>query len=646
MHKPSAVTQLGADGPLATVIPGYQVRPAQLALAEKVEAALANNEVLVAEAGTGIGKTFAYLLPAIQSLKKVIIATGTKNLQDQLYKKDLPVIAKNIVTGVKVALLKGRANYLCWYRLKNNCIDAQFIDQTMVAQYQTIQTWAEQTRQGDISELSSIPEDAAIWPLVTSTSDNCLGTDCEHYNDCFLVQARREAQAADIVIINHHLFFADFALAQTQFSELLPSFDAVIFDEAHQLPEVASEFFGERITSRQLQELCRDTLAEIHGLANDMPDTVELIASLQMRLLDCRYAMGSDSGRGAWHDICRNEQVQKSVQIVLAQMRQLTEQLSFYTGRSHGMERCHARAEELSTRLQRLTQESPQEQIHWYEVFKKSFSIHHTPMTIAKPFKEYLAAQAKAFIFTSATLAVANDFSHYLNAMGLDDAYCEHFQSPFDYKTQAYLYLPRYLPSPKQDNFIATLVHRALPIIEAANGGVFFLFTSYRSLHLAQELLAEKTELSLYVQGSKPKQQLLADYREDGQGILLATHSFWEGVDVRGDALRVVIIDKLPFATPDDPILQARLHNLRRLGRDPFNEYQLPQAVIALRQGVGRLIRDTKDTGIVMLGDPRIATKAYGANVLASLPRMPITRDEQVVMKFLKESYEPKTTSA
>lgn len=635
LTKQSTDYLLGPDGPLAKAIDGYQVRQAQLDLANDITDTLANNKLLIAEAGTGIGKSFAYLVPALLANKKILISTGTKNLQDQLYVKDIPLLSSIIVTGAIVTILKGRSNYLCWYRLQNNAIDARFDEPQAVADYQQVQTWSDRTRHGDISEITGVAEDSVVWPMVTSTADNCLGSECDFYQDCFLVKARREAQTADVVIINHHLFFADFALSQEQFSELLPSVDAVIFDEAHQLPAIASEFFGTRISARQIQELCRDTVAEAKSLANDMPDVVNLIAQIQMRLLDMRYAMSRDPKRGTWHSICENKDVCQAVDILQSHLTDLNTQLELYAGRSAGLERCFARSVTIAERFNEVTTQTPKQQIHWYETFNKSFSIHHTPMSIANQFRSYVEQQGKAFVFTSATLTVANQFNHFQQAMGLEQAPTAQYQSPFNYREQAVLYLPRYLPAPNAENYVRTLMARALPLIKAAGGSTFLLFTSYRNMHAAAELMKD-CDFPVLVQGTMAKSQLLQAFKQAGNAVLFATHSFWEGVDVRGDALRCVVIDKLPFAAPDDPILQARIHNLKRQGQDPFQQHQLPKAIIELRQGVGRLIRDQQDKGVIMLADPRIATKAYGAAILASLPKMSLTRDQQRATEFLE----------
>lgn len=632
----SASTLLNDTGPLAETIPGYQVRAAQIRLAELVENALDQQSVLIAEAGTGTGKTFAYLLPALLSGKKVLVSTGTKNLQDQLFLRDMPVLRQAMTIKAKTALLKGRANYLCLYRLQANAIDARFISKEMVAHYQFIQEWAKQTQFGDIAELTAIPEDAEVWPTVTSTADNCLNTDCPHYNDCFLVKARRQAQEADVVVINHHLFFADLALREEGFAELLPAFEAVIFDEAHQIPDIAGQFFGRQISSRQLMDFINDTVAEAHALGKDMPDLTDATTRLQYCVNDLRFEMGTQIQRAAWQTIATQKPVQKAIESVSIYLKQLCEVLETFAGRSKGLEACHERAQLLAEKFALLTSDTPNQQIHWFETFKKSFSIHHTPMSIAQTLQETIYKIPRTWIFTSATLAVEKSFSHFQQEMGLTEATTEQLASPFDYEKQTLMYLPRGLPDNKSKAFVDDIIQKAIPVIKACGGRTFFLFTSHAALQYAASILAEELDFPLFVQGERAKGQLINDFVIHGNAVLLGTNSFWEGVDVRGKALSCVIIDKLPFASPGDPILKARIDALRQQGKEPFNDYQLPSAIIQLRQGIGRLIRDVDDKGIIMICDPRLSGRAYGENFIKSFPKMPITRDAKRVLEFIE----------
>lgn len=626
---------LSNEGPLAKAIPGFNPRESQIELAAAVEDTLDANKVLIAEAGTGTGKTFAYLIPALMSGEKVVISTGTKNLQDQLFLRDLPVIRQHLPLKVRIALLKGRGNYLCQHRLMSNEIDRQFVSKEMVAEYQHIQTWADRTRFGDIAELDNIPDDSPVLPLVTSNADNCIGAECNYYDECFLVKARRRAQEADVIVINHHLFFSDCAIKDKGFGELLPEYNAIIFDEAHLLAEIAGQYFGTHCSSRQFNELVSDIHTAASEIANDMPDLIAEMNELKLRLHDVRLHFGSDPKRGSWTDLTRNVLLQRSIEQLHLQIEKVTEQLEIFSGRSQSLENCHERVQQLHLNLKLLTQPAPADQIHWYETYRKSFAIHHTPMNIAKIFKELVYRTQRSWIFTSATLTVANQFDHFIRTMGLYQSETLQLDSPFDYQKQALLYCPRHMPEPNHRDFLTTLLSRAIPLIEACQGRTFFLFTSHRALQAAAEILQENISYPILVQGTRSKTQLLQDFTQIKHAVLLGTYSFWEGVDVRGETLSCVIIDKLPFASPADPILKARMHAMKQQNQDPFYQYQLPHSVISMRQGIGRLIRDGSDKGVIMIADPRLTTRRYGQAFIESFPNIPITRDPQQVLSFI-----------
>lgn len=627
---------LGEKGSFSKQVPGFAARKQQQEMAERVAVALENGEHLIAEAGTGTGKTFAYLVPALLSQSKVLISTGTKNLQDQLFHKDLPIVSKALAVPATVALLKGRANYLCLHRLDLAEQEGQFRTPEMANSIIRIRDWAAQTSSGDTAEMSSISEEDPIWPSVTSTSDNCLGSDCNYLDNCHLVEARRQAQAADIVVINHHLLFADMMLREDGFAELLPQADAIIVDEAHQLPEVASSFFGESISGNQLTELARDCEAEYLSEINEDPEFIRIASVLQKLTKDLRLAFGTELRRADWLSISHNKDFKKSVLAVAEQLEKLDKQLRPLAERSKGLESCYERCVVLRSRFTKLTTDVPDDHIHWFETHRRSFTLHITPFDISDLFHSQMQTMQVTWIFTSATLTVANNFEHFKKRLGIETENTAIWDSPFDYSKQAVMYVPESLPDPTSAEYTEAVVEKALPIINACRGGVFFLFTSHKALQQAADLLDGEITVPLMVQGDKPRDVLLSEFRHHGNAVLLGTSSFWEGVDVRGEALTCVIIDKLPFASPGDPVLKARIDAMRKQGSNPFMDFQLPTAVITLKQGAGRLIRDVNDRGVLMLCDPRLITKPYGKVFLDSLPAMMKTRNQEKVEGFLR----------
>lgn len=602
-------------------------------MAEATADTLAANAILIVEAGTGTGKTFAYLMPALQSGKKIIISTGTRHLQDQLFAKDLPVVRAALQAPVRSALLKGRANYLCWHRLGIAAGEGRRLSGRQLHELEDIRAWSARTAGGDIAELGSVPEDSAIWPRVTSTVENCLGQECEYFQDCFVVKARRQALEADIVVINHHLLFADMVLKEEGFGELLPGADAFIIDEAHQLPEVASVFFGTTLGSQQLRDLVRDTRLEHVREAGDMQDLPEAADRLETVTHQLRLVLGQDR-RAAWSEVSADPALQEALQQLSACLQQLTDWLVVAAERGKGLESCRARAVLLKDRLSLLMKHASGEYIHWFETFRTSFRLNLTPLDVAPVFRNCLDNLSSAWVFTSATLAVGDSFEHFAGQLGLEDARQLKLDSPFDYRSNALLYLPGNMPEPNDRFYVDAVVACTRDVLQASAGRAFVLFTSHSALQAAAAQFADTLDYPLLVQGTAPRRELLERFRELGNAVLLGTGSFWEGVDVRGEALSCVIIDKLPFSSPGDPILQARIEALRQQGVNPFMAYQLPQAVINLKQGVGRLIRDRHDRGVLVLCDPRLRSKSYGRVFLKSLPQMPRTADSQQVHAF------------
>ena len=630
---------LGIEGPLARTFPGFAPRAEQLEMARCVAQALAALEPLVVEAGTGTGKTFAYLVPALLSGRHVIISTGTRTLQDQLYHRDLPAVSAAIGRPVKVALLKGRANYLCRHRLELAYSERELPLQENggARALERIAEWSRRTRSGDISELSGLAENHPVWPAVTSTRENCLGTDCRQFNDCHVFAARRAAQAADIVIVNHHLLLADLALKEGGFGDLLPGTEAVILDEAHQIPEIAAQFFGVSLSARQLSSLIRDARVELRAAQLGGTSIEACLNALETVVTEFRQELPRGEKRIEWGAL--SSTAAERLAEIETQLEVMRETLSA-TDTSAGLEHCARRAGELAAKCAELRSLDEESGVRWIELYAQGWTLQFTPFEIASRLQQFITAQACAWIFTSATLAVGEDFSHFTHRIGVPEARTVRIDSPFDYRRQALLYLPQLMSDPADRNHASDVLQAAWPLIEAAGGRAFLLFTSHRALAEGAAWMRNRISAGVpfpvLIQGEAPREQLLRQFRELGNAVLLGTGSFWEGVDVKGQALSLVVIDKLPFASPDDPVLAARLESIRRHGGKPFSEYQLPQAVLALKQGVGRLIRDNADAGVVMICDPRLTTRSYGRVFVQSLPPMPATQEVREAIAMLE----------
>ncbi len=631
---------LGPDGPLARVIDGFESRREQQLMADWVGETLAARGLLAIEAGTGTGKTFAYLVPALLSGRQVIISTGTRTLQDQLFNRDLPTVAKALGRPARIALLKGRANYLCLHRLElaESMPPLPGMPAPNARMLGRIRRWSRETQTGDLAEIASLRDNDPVRGAVTSTRENCLGTACPAFGRCHVVAARREAQAADIVVVNHHLLLADLALKDEGFGELLPGTEAVILDEAHQVPEIAAQFFGLEFSARQAALFARDALAELArlGLAGSAPR--ERLAALEAALGEATAALAGSGERTEWPAL--SDAFVAALERVREALSQLSGELTALGADDAGLRGALRRAGRLSKSLEAIVDAAGDDGLRWVEPARGGFTLAFTPFEVAARLGELMRAQGGAWIFTSATLAVGEDFSHFLGRIGAPTAQAVRIESPFDFESQARIYLPRGLPQPSSGDYTARVLAAAMPLIEAAGGRCFLLFTSHRALAEGARLLESRPGFRerspLRVQGEGPRESLLARFRELGNAVLLGTASFWEGVDVRGHALALVVIDKLPFAAPDDPLLKARLEGIRRRGGNPFQEFQLPQAVLALKQGFGRLIRDREDFGVVMLCDPRLSTRGYGRLFIASLPPAPVVTDEDEAAGFLR----------
>ncbi len=644
MSEYSLITQVfQAGGVLSQAVANYSPRGQQLEMAQAVEDAILHHKQLIAEAGTGTGKTFAYLVPALLSGGKVIISTGTKTLQDQLFNRDLPNVRDALKVPVTACMLKGRANYVCHHHLERAAQEGRFISRDDARYVQVIKTFAEHSKTGDKAELTEVPENATVWQNVTSTRDNCLGQDCAYYKDCFVMEARKKALAADVVVVNHHLFFADVMLRDEGVSELLPSANTVIFDEAHQLPDVAGLFFGEDVSTSQIMELCRDSTMVHLSLAKDCIALGEVIPVLEKACRDFRLIFAYEGSRLPVQKALALKGFDDAYKTMQAKLLELTQVLESQSARDPQLEKCWQRGAALCEQLHNWLQAENANLVRWVEVFTQSIQLHATPLSVADGFGKQLNAQPRAWIFTSATLAVKNDFSHYRSQMGLHAAETLYLQSPFDYENQALLYAPADMPDPNTPAYNASVVAASLPLIQASRGRAFILCTSLRAMReihaLLKDAFAENgLEYPILLQGESTRTELLDRFRAHGNAVLVGSQSFWEGVDVRGEALSLVIIDKLPFAPPDDPVLSARIDKMNAEGKNAFMEYQLPYAVVTLKQGAGRLIRDETDRGVLMICDPRLITKPYGRRIWQSLPPFKRTRELTEALAFFSQA--------
>jgi ATP-dependent DNA helicase DinG len=624
------------EGPLSALIEGYVVREQQLELAHQIEKIVSQRGKLIAEAGTGTGKTFAYLIPAMLGRERVIISTGTKTLQEQLYHRDIPIIRKALRLPVAIAMLKGRSNYLCHQRLEREMLKDRYESRQDIRWLRKIVEWRGRTSTGDLSELTSVPEDAAIRSRVCSQPDSCRGNECDHIGGCYLADARRKAMDADVLVINHHLLFADMMLKEEGLGEVLPGAAAYILDEAHQLPEIASLFFGQSLASRQ----CSDLIEEIRlETQQNHLESAQLNTALQNAvdlLHQINQMLGGENSRQAW--VSEQETRITPHLIALAELFcVLGSELENWQSSVKTLAALVERCADCVVVIQQFSGSPAQEQVRWFETFTKSFVLRETPLDISSRFREQIEKHPAAWIFTSATLAVKGTFDHFSSQMGLEGAETLLVGSPFDYANHAWLYLPRGFPEPDKPDYHDKVIRLAELLTQASRGRAFLLFTSHRALRLAAERLQEVIPWTLLVQGDMPKMELLNRFYADGQAVLLGTTSFWEGVDVRGPALSLVMIDKLPFAAPNDPVMVAKREWYQKKGKDPFNELQVPQAAILLKQGVGRLIRDEKDRGVMVICDPRLKTRRYGKVFLESLPPMKQENRYSEIIHFLED---------
>ncbi len=613
------------DDALPALLHDYTVRPGQIDLAEQISGALEEGSIAMFEAGTGTGKTLSYLLPVLMGNGPFLVSTGTKNLQDQLYLKDLPMLSR-LFPEKRVALLKGRANYLCPRRLKRH-IELEQRSKSVIDDLLTIRQWWSQTATGDLGEILDMEEKPHLAPLVTSTRDNCLGSRCPDYAECPLYRARQKASEADVVVVNHHLLFADIAQREDHLHSLLPAVKGIVLDEAHQVPDTARLFFGQRLSSGQLTELARDVETEQNLLGRDDPETDQInqrFLDSVKRLLD-QVLQSDETNFSSW----LNNAGRRAIDEVDEQLSALADRLAQVGQRSDGLAQCARRALACLDQFALLSEViigdedalGSRDYAHWLERGDKRFVLHLSPLSIASDMKDVIEASGAAWVFTSATLTVDRSFKHFATELGVEAEVSAQFDSPFNFDRSVKAWIPPDLPLPGDDLHTQRLIHVVLPLIRINQGRTFVLFTSYRALRLAHSLLME-IDQPLFVQGHGSKSKLIADFRQSSRAILLATQSFWEGVDVSGADLRLLVIDKLPFPNPSDPLFKAQSETISEAGGNSFAALALPRAIISLKQGFGRLIRNESDQGVFVLGDVRMRQRPYGKLIRDNLPPM------------------------
>ncbi|MSQ80269.1 MAG: ATP-dependent DNA helicase [Candidatus Methylopumilus sp.] len=629
-------------GELSRSIDDYRVRQEQVDISVLIDQAISSKKKLIVEAGTGIGKTFAYLVPAFLSGGKIIISTATKNLQDQLFTKDIPKIRDALNVPVTLAMLKGRSNYLCHLRLENAMMEGAFMTKEDVTYLHLVNQHAKYSNDGDRSELVKIPENSSIWPQVTSTKENCLGQDCSFYKECFVMNARKKALAADVTIVNHHLFFADLNMKDEGISELLPKATTVIFDEAHQIPDIASIFFGKNISTGQISEIVQDGYQIYLKHMKDVSEFESVLHDLEKTNKDFRLVFPRESNRYPYQKISSFSKFELSYKNLINKTKKLIQLLALHKDRDTEIEKYFNSANEILSAFDEWKEDKDNNSIKWVEVYSQSVQLNNTPLSIADMFARHINHDSTSWIFTSATLSVKNNFDHFKSQLGLMDADSISRESPFNYAEKALLFVPKTMPDANHENFNFALVNQIYAFIKASKGRAFILCTTLKSMReiftlLQDKLKTDQLDYPIYLQGEGSRNHLLNKFREHGYAILIGSLSFWEGVDVKGDALSLVVIDKLPFFSPEDPVLAARIDKINQSGKNAFMEYQLPNAVITLKQGAGRLIRDESDRGVLVICDTRIIEKSYGKRMWQSLPPFARTRDDLEVIRFLEK---------
>ncbi len=617
----------GPGGGLSKILPDYESRDGQARMAEAVGRTLARGGALLVEAGTGTGKTLAYLIPAALSGKKVVVSTGAKNLQEQLIGKDIPLVEELFGGQIRSAVMKGRGNYLCRRRYKAFGQEPLFADTAEARMFATIREWAERTDVGDRAEVAGLPDDYKAWQEINSRSELCLGQACPSFDRCFVTLMRAEAATADIVVVNHHLFFADLAIRQSPFGEVIPRYDAVIFDEAHQVEQVAGDYFGSTISTWRIEEAARDTVRELAAAKIVDPDASRVLDGLTRRAGRFFELVKGEAGDGR-RRLRKPSQgiIREGADELLQSLATVADFLSSVKEPPETIKGLVGRYRDMADLLRLIIGFDQDDHVYWAEARGRGVFLTATPVDIAAKLTESLYPRAEAFVFTSATLSVDDDFTFTKSRLGLDHADEAAIPSPFDYREQAVLYLAQDLPEPNADSFPAKAAARIGSLLTITEGRAFVLFTSYRMMNLTYDFLVGESPYQLLRQGEAPRSELLAEFRADHHSVLFATAAFWQGVDVKGEALSAVIIDRLPFASPGDPVIEARIEAINKKGGNAFREYQTPMAALTLKQGLGRLIRGKEDRGLLAVLDSRIVSKSYGKTFMRSLPECDVVR--------------------
>jgi ATP-dependent DNA helicase DinG len=629
------------SGPLSEIIDNFHEREDQINMAKIVNKTIEEKDSLIVEAGTGIGKTFSYLVPALMNGGKVVISTATKNLQDQLFLKDIPTIRDALKIPININILKGRSNYICQLRMENALLEGQFLNREDAKFIHEIKKISDHSDVGEISEFNNIPETSTIWPFVTSTKENCLGQDCEFFKSCFVIKARKKAIASEVVIVNHHLFFADFVLKDAELSEILPKADTVIFDEAHQISEIAPIFLGENISTNHIIYLVQDINQIFSKHIKDKKKLIELSKSITDLTISLNTFFDKRNQRIGIEKIEKLDSFKEIINDLLSNLNKLCIFFNAYSEQDIELKKINERIEEIIIKLENWIKDTNQDYVYWIDIFLKSIQFNITPISVAENFRKFQENNKAAWIFTSATLAVNSSFEHFQSLMGLENAKTKLLKSPFNYSKNAYLYVPKEMPETSNRLFNNHLVSQIYPLLLAAKGRAFILSTSIKSMNEIKSLLEDEFEKNnvnypIFIQGAGSKIKLLEQFKHHGNAVLIGSLSFWEGVDVRGENLSLVIIDKLPFQSPGDPIFESKINMLSAKGINAFMTFQLPKAIISLKQGAGRLIRDELDKGVLMICDQRIVSKPYGKRFWQSLPSFKRTRNQEDVIEFLK----------